>query len=57
MFYLKLLVGEYWWLCLAAIAAIISIANFYIYFFEGAACAALEEGEAGPKKGLQEGFE
>jgi hypothetical protein len=45
-----------WWSCLAAIAAIISKANLYILFFEGAAIAALEEGEAGPKKGLQEGF-
>jgi hypothetical protein len=32
------------------------IANLYFLFFEGAAIAALEEGEAGPKMGLQEGF-
>jgi hypothetical protein len=42
--------------CLTAIAAIISIANLYFNFFEGAAIAALEEGEAGPKMDLQEGF-
>jgi hypothetical protein len=30
--------------------------SLHFYFFEGAADAALEEGEAGPKKGLQEGF-
>jgi hypothetical protein len=29
----KLLVGEYWRLCLAAIVAIVSIANLYILFF------------------------
>jgi hypothetical protein len=40
MFYLKLLAGEYWRSCLAAVAAFISKANLYILFFEVAAIAA-----------------
>jgi hypothetical protein len=48
MFYLKLLAGEYWRSCLAAVAAFISKANLYILFFEVAAIAAYGRLEVAP---------